>query len=75
MTSQNLFRPAAFIHFALKITQAAENSWWVHRYEIGRNGKLSPTSRVVFFGRSQDEAHSWIERQKEEATIYMLSDN
>ncbi|WP_370277683.1 hypothetical protein [Pontibacterium sp.] len=52
-----------------------ENSWWVYRYEIGRNGKLSQKSRVVFFGNSRAEADQWIERQKEEATIYMLSGN
>ncbi len=75
MTTQNLFRPANLIQFALKVRQIAEDSWWVYRYEIGRSGKLHPKSRVVFFGQSQDEANSWIARQKEEATIYVLSDN
>ncbi len=75
MTSNNPFRPAVLIQFALQVTQMGENSWWVYRYEIGRNGKLSQKSRVVFFGNSRAEADQWIERQKEEATIYMLSGN
>ncbi len=75
MTSSNSFRPAALIHFALKIRQIADNSWWVYRHEIGRNGTLSITSRVVFFGHSREDADLWIDRQREEATIYMLSEN
>lgn len=75
MTSQNPFRPISLIQFALKVRQMGENSWWVYRYEIGRNGKLSQTSRIVFFGESEQEAERWIQRQQEEATIYRLSDN
>lgn len=75
MISLNSSHPAALVYFALKVRQIAENSWWIYRHEIGRNGKLSATSRVVFFGHSRGDADQWINRQKEEATVYVLSDN
>lgn len=75
MTYFNALPKNSLAQFALKVRQVAENSWWVYRYEIGRRGDLIPSSRVVFFGRTQEETELWLKRQAEEATIYMLSDN
>lgn len=75
MTYANPLQTYNSIQFALKVRQVAENSWWVYRYEIGRRGELSQFSRVVFFGRNREETEQWLQRQSEEANIYMLSDN
>lgn len=75
MTIMNTYSPITPIQCVLKIREIAENSWWVYRHEIGRNGTLKAISRVVFFGRSRDDAEQWIEGQRQEATVYLLSDN
>ncbi|MEH6576936.1 MAG: hypothetical protein V7731_07620 [Amphritea sp.] len=75
MTALNLYRPITPIQFVLKIREIAANSWWVYRHEMGSNGTLKPTPRVVFFGRSRNDAEQWIDTQRQEATVYMLSGN
>ena len=75
MTYANTLLSSKFVQFALKVRQVSDHSWWVYRYEIGRRGELSQASRVVFFGRNKEETDQWLQRQSEEATIYMLSDN
>ncbi|WP_299197641.1 hypothetical protein [uncultured Amphritea sp.] len=63
------------VQCALKIKKMAADSWWVYRHEIGGNGTLKPISRVVFFGRSREDVERWIEIQRQETKVYMLSDN
>lgn len=75
MTSMNAFRPLAPIHFVHKIREVAANSWWVYRHEIGVDGYLKPMPRVVFFGRNQNEVDQWVTQQKEEQSMFVLSDN
>lgn len=75
MTYANTLITSKLVKFALKVRKVDEKSWWVYRFEIGRRGELSQCSRVVFFGRSKEETDQWLQRQSEEATIYMLSDN
>lgn len=74
MTTMTAFRPFAPIRFVHKIYEAAANSWWVYRQEIGNDGNLKPMPRVVFFGRSRAEVERWIAGHKEE-TVFVLSDN
>ncbi|WP_372600303.1 hypothetical protein [Amphritea sp.] len=75
MKNSNTFSTVNMMQCALKIKKIAADSWWVSRYEICGNGLLKPVSRVVFFGRSRDDAERWIETQRQETTVYMLSDN
>ena len=75
MTYMNAFRPIKPIQCVLKIREIAANSWWVYRHEIGQNGVLKPMSRVVFFSNTRAAAEQWIESQRQDANVYLLSDN
>lgn len=75
MTSSNLFRTNIPNQFALRIRQMGECSWWIYRHELDQNSQMSHNSRIVFFCSSRSEADEWIENQKEEGTVYMLSGN
>ncbi|MEM5537095.1 hypothetical protein WNY58_11900 [Neptuniibacter pectenicola] len=46
-----------------EIIKADENSWWVQRRSVDRNGKLSTQSRVVFFAYTEEAAQQWITAQ------------
>jgi len=46
-----------------EIIEKAANSWWVYRRNIGYNGALSSTARVVFFGRSKTQVEQWMATQ------------
>jgi len=75
MKTLNSFPGVKVVQCALNIKQMAADSWWVYRHEFCANGTLKPVSRVVFFGRSRDDVERWIETQRQESTVYMLSDN
>ncbi|UTW04110.1 hypothetical protein KDX31_03590 [Amphritea atlantica] len=75
MKTLNSFPGVKVVQCALNIKQMAADSWWVYRHEFCGNGTLKPVSRVVFFGRSRDDVERWIETQRQESTVYMLSDN
>lgn len=75
MKNANALLAINTLQYALNIKQMAADSWWVYRHEISGNGTLKPMSRVVFFGRTQDDVERWVDTQRQEATVYMLSDN
>ncbi len=75
MTHLHPYQPLKPLQFVLKIREMAADSWWVYRSEIGFNGMLKQMPRVVFFGRSRAEVDSWVEQQRQEATVFMLSEN
>lgn len=75
MTQSNLFSQINSIQYALKIREINSESWWVYRHQIGPEGIVSPLSRVVFFCTSLSAAKEWVERQKQEKYVYVLSDN
>ena len=68
------FRTFAPIRFVYKIQQAAADSWWVYRQDIGLNGSLSSTYRGVFFGNSREQVDQWI-KSKAEEQVFILSEN
>ena len=42
-----------------EIVKVADDSWWVYRRSIGKNGFLSVQSRVVFFAQTKAEVEQW----------------
>lgn len=75
MSTLSAYQPVRPVEFVLKIREIASDSWWVYRHEIMQGGILKQMSRVVFFGRSKAEAEQWINTQRQEGTVYILSDN
>lgn len=75
MNVADAYQPVTPIEFVLKIREIAADSWWVYRHEIMSGGMLKHMSRVVFFGRSREEAEQWIDHQRQEGTVYLLSEN
>ncbi|SEQ81619.1 hypothetical protein SAMN03080615_02864 [Amphritea atlantica] len=75
MKQRYAFPKMNVVQCALNIKQMAADSWWVYRHEMCGNGTLKPVSRVVFFGRTRADVDRWIETQRQESTVYMLSDN
>lgn len=54
------------IHGIYRIHKAGAESFWLYLQNIGANGNISSTSRVVFFGTSQEQVESWISSRNEE---------
>lgn len=69
MTKTLSFAPIRNVY---KIRQAAADSWWVYLHNLGNNGELSTTSRVVFFANSRAQVDQWIESKDE--FVFVIAD-
>jgi len=69
MTKTFAFSPIRNVY---KIRQAAADSWWVYLHNLGNNGELSITSRVVFFANSRAQVDQWIESKDE--FVFVIAD-
>ncbi len=52
------------IQFALEIREFAADSCWVYRHDMGQDGTLKPTPRIVFFTQTREKAMEWIDAQR-----------
>lgn len=65
MTNMMAYGAFAPIRFVYRIHQAAEHSFWLYVQNIGPQGALSASPRIVFFGTSRAQVEHWLQQRTE----------